>query len=130
MNNISVTGKYGEDLACKYLEECGYQIIGRNFRKAWGEIDIIGKDGEVLVFIEVKTIRQSLPDFQNDSGITPEDNLTKSKLKKVQKTAGMFAGKHSELIHENFGWRIDLVAIDVPEVGEPKIRHYKNVSLD
>lgn len=48
-------GKLGEDLACKYLQTKGYKIIERNFEARQGEIDIIAKDQEELVFIEVKT---------------------------------------------------------------------------
>ncbi len=48
-------GKIGEDLATEYLENIGYTIIERNFVARQGEIDIIAKDKEELVFIEVKT---------------------------------------------------------------------------
>lgn len=43
-----------EDKACEYLKEKGYKIIERNFRAYKGEIDIVAKDGEYLVFVEVK----------------------------------------------------------------------------
>lgn len=49
------TGKLGEDLACKYLQNQGYKIIERNFEARQGEIDIIALDKKELVFIEVKT---------------------------------------------------------------------------
>ena len=48
-------GKKGEDLAVQYLEQAGMQIIARNFRSAFGEVDIIALDKETLAFIEVKT---------------------------------------------------------------------------
>ena len=47
-------GDLGEDIATKYLENLRYRIIERNFRSQQGEIDIVGFDGEVLAFIEVK----------------------------------------------------------------------------
>lgn len=49
------TGKLGEDLACRYLQNEGYKIIERNFEARQGEIDIIALDKKELVFIEVKT---------------------------------------------------------------------------
>ncbi len=52
-------GRTGEDLAVCYLENLGYTIVERNYRKRIGEIDIIARDGECLVFIEVKTRRSS-----------------------------------------------------------------------
>ena len=48
-------GKAGEDVACIYLEQIGYRIIERNFICKQGEIDIIAKDKDEYVFIEVKT---------------------------------------------------------------------------
>jgi len=48
-------GEYGEELACRELERRGYAILARRYRTRLGEIDIVAKDGEVLVFVEVKT---------------------------------------------------------------------------
>ncbi len=47
-------GKEGEELALKFLKRSGYRIVERNYRCRYGEIDIIARDGEVLVFVEVK----------------------------------------------------------------------------
>lgn len=57
MNDKSrlLKGKEGEDLAVNYLKRAGFRIVERNFRCRFGEIDIIAKDGETLVFLEVKT---------------------------------------------------------------------------
>ena len=48
-------GKSGEDLACRELQRRGYAIVARRFRVRGGELDIVARDGQVLVFIEVKT---------------------------------------------------------------------------
>jgi putative endonuclease len=50
-------GKLGEELALKKVKRLGYKCIARNFRCALGEIDLIAKDGDCLVFIEIKTRR-------------------------------------------------------------------------
>lgn len=50
-----VIGKFGEDVAERYLRQKGYRIIGRNFSCRQGELDIIAENNEYLVFIEVKT---------------------------------------------------------------------------
>ena len=52
--NTRTIGKAQEELACRYLEEKGIRIQGRNFRCRQGEIDLVGYDGEYLVFFEVK----------------------------------------------------------------------------
>jgi len=112
-------GKLGEDLACQYLQKKGYQIFKRNYKKPWGEIDIITKSPEkILVFVEVKTGRSS-------SEITPEMEMNFKKIKRLKRTCALFAGKYKEMISKK-GWRIDLVAITIGNE-EYKIRHYKNI---
>src|SRR5262252_4753354 len=49
-----IFGKSGEDLACEELERRGYAILARRYRRRGGEIDIIARDGETMVFVEVK----------------------------------------------------------------------------
>ena len=133
MKSKSEIGKLGEDLACSYLIRKGYRIIDRNYREKIGEIDIIAisKD-RVLVFIEVKTMKESgnpatKPPGEQVPGLEPEDNLTNSKLKKVSRTCELFVIKNPELIKEEKGWRIDLVAISLDEKLEPKFAHYENI---
>jgi putative endonuclease len=48
-------GSFGEDLASERLQDCGYRIVTTNYRCSFGEIDIIARDGDVLVFVEIKT---------------------------------------------------------------------------
>lgn len=55
MNQKQIEGKNGEKIATTYLETLGYKIICKNFRCLQGEIDIIAKDNETVVFVEVKT---------------------------------------------------------------------------
>ncbi|MBI2055259.1 MAG: YraN family protein, partial [Candidatus Sungbacteria bacterium] len=108
MTQKSELGQFGEDLACKYLVDKGYKIIERNFRKPWGELDIVVRaPDKTLVFVEVKTMSQ------NEDGIKPEDQLTKAKLHKTQKAASLYAGHYLEKINDKKGWRIDLIALTI-----------------
>ncbi len=50
-----ILGKSGEDLAVQELERRGYAILARRYRRRWGELDIVARDGPTVVFIEVKT---------------------------------------------------------------------------
>ena len=54
MDHRQLLGKLGEDLACEELQRLGYAIVERRFRTRCGELDIVARDGEVLVFVEVK----------------------------------------------------------------------------
>ena len=117
-NNI---GKLGEDLACEYLVKKSYKILARNYRKKWGEIDIISRASDkTLIFVEVKTLA-------GDGELSPEDNLTAAKLKKTKRACEAFALHNQDLINGKKGWRIDLIAITLGNGDRPEIRHYENI---
>jgi len=127
MTQKSQLGQFGEDLACEYLVKKGYKIIDRNVWQKWGELDIVAKSADkTLVFVEVKTLRQSSGQAPEES-LQPEDQLTKAKLKKLQRTASLYAGHYQEKIKDSRGWRIDLVAISI-KPGGFDVRHYKNIT--
>lgn len=116
-------GAAGEEIAAKFLLTKKYKILYRNYRKPWGELDIIAKDPNgTLVFVEVKTLRC----LTLNNPLTPEDNMTVHKLRKTKRAAEMFVGKHSDLLEERVGWRIDLVSICLTS-NKHEIHHYENV---
>jgi len=122
MTYKSQLGKLGENLACEYLVKKGYKIIDCNFRQKWGELDIISKAPDrTLVFVEVKTMTGS-----GGNGLQPEDQLTKSKLQKLKRTASLYAGHNSKLIKDDKGWQIDLIALTIKEE-KCVIRYYENI---
>jgi len=111
-------GKFGEKLACDYLEEKGYAIIEKNFYTRGGEIDIIAKDGNILVFVEVKT-RTSLVFGP------PEEAIDFSKQRKLAKTIEFYLLKNN---FYNQSYRVDSIAIEIDkERKKAKIRHEKNI---
>lgn len=125
MKIVNPTAKLGEDKACDYLQKNGFKIIERNFRKAYGEIDLIAIDfssspqEKVLVFIEVKT-RTS-----NSFGSPPEA-ITPWKLKSIIRTAQFY-----KLIHPNLpdSMRIDAVSVVLSKnMKLEKIEHITNIS--
>ena len=120
-SKTSDIGTIGEERACEFLIKKGYEIIKRNYWKPWGELDIVAKDPNgTLVFVEVKTLVR-LP---ANTDLQPEDNLTCAKLIKLKRTAELFVGSHSELIDEDEGYRMDLLAVSLEPL---KIEHYENV---
>lgn len=114
--NTRKAGDYGEDLACEFLTNLGYKIIERNFFFGHGEIDIIAKDGDVLVFTEVK-LRKNL-----EFGM-PEYAMTKSKQSQVKKIAGAYL--YQKEIRDQL-CRFDFVGILHFKGAEPQINHIKN----
>lgn len=108
-------GQWGESLAAERLAALGYQILGRNWRCALGEIDIIAQDGDVLVFAEVKT-------RQSKAFGTPEESITHRKGKRLIDLGVQYCVEH-EL--EDVEWRIDIVAIEVD--GRGTLRRYEHI---
>ena len=116
MDNINL-GKYGEDLACKYLKTKGYKIKERNFRTFLGEIDIISEYKGNIVFVEVKT-RSS-----NKFGY-PEEAINYSKQQKIIKNALCYLAKYN-LWKNNCCF--DVILISISNYKEIKrIKHIGN----
>jgi len=111
-------GNYGENLAVKFLKQNGYEIIEQNYRFGHGEVDIVAKERDILVFVEVK--------YRNNLEFgPPELAITKSKQKQVRKIAEMFISQRGkEMDFERS--RIDVIAILKLPNEEPRINHIVN----
>ena len=124
MNKTS-KGFLGENLAITYLLQNQYRIIIRNYRKKWGEIDIVAYDKKTkeTVFIEVKMIATP-----NLSQILPEEELTEEKIKRLKRAILSFLSQYHL---EDKPWRFDFLAIEIARgCLKPIIRHYKDVYLE
>lgn len=111
-------GKWGENLACKYLETSHYEIIARNFFCQQGEIDIIAKDEKQkeIVFIEVKT-RSNLK-YGN-----PIEAVNKQKQRHIKQVAKYYLYKNRL---ENVAVRIDVIEVYIQKE-RCRINHVKQV---
>ena len=107
-------GKWGEDTAVEYLTQRGYEIVARNIRTPYGEIDIVAKQVDILIFVEVKT-RTS-----NTMGL-PEEAITPRKREHMLAAADHYAAEH-EIDH----WQIDVVAIEGKPGSKPMITYFEN----
>ena len=123
MKIVNPTAILGEDKACEYLKKLGFKIIERNFRKGYGEIDIVAidpseKEGKILVFVEVKT-RTS-----NSYG-SPLEAITYWKLRTLIHTAQYYKMTHRNLPE---GLRIDVVSVILSGKNVQSIELTKNIS--
>lgn len=112
-------GKYGEELARGYLINNGFEIIERNYTFGRGEIDIIAKEKECLVFVEVK-YRKSYKFGQ------PEYSISKRKLEQIKKIASAYL--YEKEIRDT-DCRIDVVTIVNLPNKKPVINHIRNAML-
>ncbi len=108
MNNSRLLlGQWGEYVAALHLEAKGLRIIEKNWRSPVGEIDIVARDSEEYVFVEVKTRRGRAMG-------TPEEGLTEKKARKL-----IELGQRYLLDHDiDPDWRVDLVAVELDRYGK------------
>jgi len=115
MNKKNV-GDKGEDIAVDFLLGKNLKIVERNYRYGHGEIDIIAKDNEILVFVEVKT-RKNL-EFGS-----PESAITRSKQGQIRKIAEAYLFEKNV---RDTDCRIDIIAILLKQNLPPEINHIEN----
>ncbi len=111
------TGRRGEDLAHRYLQELGFIVVARNYRPRPGgpELDIIAWDGATLVFVEVKT-------RYSDEHSAPERAIDGFKRQQL------FRGARDYVRRAGLAWssvRFDIVSVLLSE--RPQITHYRDV---
>jgi putative endonuclease len=119
-----LTGVRGETFAYWYLRRHGYVMVCRNFRVPGmkGEIDLVGFDGPVLAFVEVKT-RTSKPGL---SGL-PEDAVTADKRRFLARMARQFLAERKLNAAK---WRFDVLAIESRAGSRPVVRLHKGAFTD
>jgi putative endonuclease len=96
--SAQTTGRLGEDIAARHLQQQGYVIVARNVRFSFGEIDIIAQHEETLVFVEVKTRR-------SQRFGSPFEAITPSKQQQLIKLAQAYLQGQERLV------RFDVVAV-------------------
>lgn len=109
-------GQQGEEIAVRYMQQRGWKIIRRNFRSGHGEIDCVARDGDVLVFVEVKTrknLRYGLP----------REAVTGYKRQVLRRTAQAYLLQHdcTEEI-----CRFDVIEVIMGKNGESQITCWEN----
>jgi putative endonuclease len=115
-NQKQALGSWGEERAADYLLKLGYEIVGRNVRSEYGEIDLLVRKGEVLVFVEVKarsSARYGLP----------EEAITPVKQQHLLACAEHYLQAHPELDGD---WRVDVISVRRMAGDLPEIVHFEN----
>jgi putative endonuclease len=110
-------GRWGENQAAVYLEGRGYTILERNFRTPYGEIDLVARKQNTIVFVEVKT-------RSSDTYGLPEESITPGKAAHLLDAARFYIDDHST---SDSVWRIDVIAIRrFTNNISPQITHFRN----
>lgn len=113
-----VLGKWGEDLAARHLEATGYEVLARNWRCAAGEIDIVARNGDGIVFVEVKT--------RSGYGFgEPASAVTETKIRRLHRLAGRWLAEcHPPGWHD---LRFDVISVVRRPGVAPELEHLEGV---
>ncbi|OGN08874.1 MAG: hypothetical protein A3J46_03210 [Candidatus Yanofskybacteria bacterium RIFCSPHIGHO2_02_FULL_41_11] len=115
-------GSFAEGLAEKFLEDRGYKILGRNYRKPWGEVDIIAEKEGIIIFVEVKASDSPAP-----KGFEPEKRVNNDKILRIKRAAQTYIQQDNL---DKRSWQIDIIAIELnKDRGVAKVTHFKNVGI-
>lgn len=118
MGALQELGRYGEDVAARHLRDRGMVILDRNWRCRAGEIDIVAKHGDVLVFCEVKTRR-------TDSCGSPAEAVTPRKLARMRVLAyAWLSARRPPYVRD---LRFDVVSVRCPDRGAAQVEHLEGV---
>lgn len=110
-------GRFGEDLAADHLRSCGMVILDRNWRTRSGEVDIVARDGDVLVVCEVKT--RTTTAFGH-----PLTAVTPLKVRRMRRLAAEWLAAKGLRVR---CVRFDVVGILTPRTGAPVLEHVRGV---
>ena len=121
----SRTGALGEEIACTFLKRKGYKILAQNYRKPWGEIDIIAEKGGVIRFVEVKAVSGDVGALSRESnGYRPEEQIHAAKLKKIVRTAQLYMSYAAD----DREYQIDAVGVILdPITRRARCRHFEQI---
>lgn len=113
-------GSDGESAAADYLKGLGWTIVMRNFRRPYGEIDIVARETRgKLVFVEVKSV-------SHETGIRPEENLHRAKLRRLKNIIQVYLSSKGH----TGDWRFDVIIVFLnPHNKAAKIRHLEDVII-
>ena len=114
-DNIKL-GRQGELAAARFLKKLGCKILRRNCRSKFGEIDLIVRDGDEVVFVEVKT--RASPTWGD-----PGAAVGARKQQRIRLAAERFASRGRI---RDYTLRFDVIAICLPPNAKPQIQHYKD----
>ena len=107
-------GEQGEQEAARFLINKGFNVIERNYTRKWGELDIVAQKGNVLHFIEVKSI--TVKDvFSRENTYRPEDNMHTWKIKRLRRALESYIMDRE--VDENQEWQFDLICVYFSEKG-------------
>jgi putative endonuclease len=119
-------GDIGENIACNYLTNHGFEVVDRNYLRKWGELDIVARKKGIIHFIEVKSVSCATPVPNGTFGrvtlpsdvirvtdqYRPEENVHPQKLKRLARAIQTYI---LEKRLDNTEWQLDIVTVKIDQ---------------
>ncbi len=113
MRAKDAVGRYGEDVAARYVQDAGWRLLDRNWRGPDGELDIVAMDGSALVTVEVKTRRGVGFGY-------PAEAVTPRKVARLRRLTAQWVAAHDARPRSI---RIDVIGVLLPRSGAARVEH-------
>ncbi len=122
MTSTSDFGQWAEIYVAQYLEAKDYVVLDKNYRKKWGEIDIIVDKDDILIFVEVKANKTDVAGFEPENRVNPE------KLRRMNRAIQTYLAYKKYSPEQE--WQIDVVSLTLDRNrGVVKLKHFKNIEI-
>lgn len=118
MGNRQVIGRKGEDIAADYLTQRGCEVLERNVRTAYGEIDLVVLKDDTLLFVEVKTRTSRAFGY-------PETAITETKMMHMMNCAENYMQEHPDY---TMPWQLDVISVELGKDEKTRITWFENAS--
>lgn len=118
MSDRQTIGRKGEDIAAEYLTQRGCEVLERNVRTAYGEIDLVVMKGSSLVFVEVKTRTNRAYGY-------PETGITETKMMHMVNCAENYLQEHPEY---SIAWQLDVISVELDKDDKYRVTWFENAS--
>lgn len=124
--NTKIKGNKGEDIACEFLRREGFSLIQRNYRKVWGELDVITEKDAMIHFFEVKSVMGVFDSKQ--IGHRPEDNVHGLKTKHIGRMIETYLEEKGRGFEMEFCFHVLCVFMD-QKTRRAQVKWMRNIIL-
>ena len=115
-------GESGENVAISYLVAQGFKVLDRNFRRPYGEIDIVAQKDRALHFVEVKTSK-----YYPETAFSPEIRVNKRKISALKRICERYLSEHSL---QDEKWQIDVISVILDRQSVRSIELFENAVFE
>lgn len=129
MGTSQKIGAFGEELVTGFLVKRGYEIVARNFRRPWGEIDVIAKKRNRIHFVEVKSVSSTgVTQETSKDSFRPEDNVHPQKIKRLRRIIQTYLS--GGRVSSETSWQFDVATVRIDmESKKAKINLMEDIIL-